>query len=325
MVTGVGGGVGQSIVKALKGSEYRIVGVDAEPLAAGLYASDAAYIGHYAVDDRFIPRLLEIAAEEECVALFPGHDVELRYVAESAHLFRAMGCEPIVSSTAVIDICDDKWATVSFLSEHGYAAPQTQILTPTTSITGPAIVKPRRGGARSQGVHLVHDDDGLTRIRHLVDPANTIVQQYIEGSEYTCGTVTLAAGCVGAIVMRRVLRDGDTYKAFVETDDSLVSTVQAMANDLGPYGACNFQLRLTDDGPCVFEINARCSGTTAARALAGFNEPLMILDAVVHQRPPTFAVKELTVLRYWNELPLSPDTVRQLAADGCLRRPGGHL
>ena len=36
LVTGVGGGVGQSIIKALSQSSFEVVGVDADEMASGL-------------------------------------------------------------------------------------------------------------------------------------------------------------------------------------------------------------------------------------------------------------------------------------------------
>jgi carbamoyl-phosphate synthase large subunit len=47
-VTGLGGGVGQSIRKALAETDYRIVGMDGEPLGAGLYTVPSAYVIPYA-------------------------------------------------------------------------------------------------------------------------------------------------------------------------------------------------------------------------------------------------------------------------------------
>ena len=43
-VTGVGGGVGQSILKSLEGSGYNIIALDGELLGAGLYAAKKAYL-----------------------------------------------------------------------------------------------------------------------------------------------------------------------------------------------------------------------------------------------------------------------------------------
>jgi carbamoyl-phosphate synthase large subunit len=77
LVTGVGGGVGQSIIKALQETDYIVVGVDRDELAAGLRAVSQAYKGHRALDPRYVDRLLEICARENCRMIFPGLDDEL--------------------------------------------------------------------------------------------------------------------------------------------------------------------------------------------------------------------------------------------------------
>lgn len=77
LVTGVGGGVGQSVLKALAPTSYEVVATDSEALAAGLHAAPAAYTGLYASDPQFIDRLLEICLTEQCGLIFAGHDVEL--------------------------------------------------------------------------------------------------------------------------------------------------------------------------------------------------------------------------------------------------------
>jgi hypothetical protein len=127
--------------------------------------------------------------------------------------------------------------------------------------------------------------------------------------------------------MRRILRDGDTYKAFVERNGALESTVKEIVEALRPFGACNIQLRVSKGRPFVFEFNARCSGTTAARALAGFNEPQMIADYVLKGIAPSYAIEEISILRYWKELVVPNSAIRQLESNydgGPQRNAGKH-
>jgi carbamoyl-phosphate synthase large subunit len=125
--------------------------------------------------------------------------------------------------------------------------------------------------------------------------------------------------------MRRILRDGDTYKAFVERNTVVESAVLAIVGALKPFGACNVQLRVRNGEPFVFEINARCSGTTAARALAGFNEPKMIADYLLHNIAPSYTIREITILRYWKELAVSNARIEQLQDTGFLQGDGTRL
>ncbi|HSO25077.1 MAG TPA: hypothetical protein VLR54_00465, partial [Methanobacteriaceae archaeon] len=73
-ITGVGGGVGQSILKSLKDTRHQLVGLDSEVLATGLYCVPSGYMGVYADDSRFISRIKEICQIENCQVLFPGLD-----------------------------------------------------------------------------------------------------------------------------------------------------------------------------------------------------------------------------------------------------------
>ena len=325
LVSGVGGGVGQSVIKALQGSPYTVIGVDSEELAAGAYAVPTAYKGRYASDPEFVERMLEICRREECSLFFPGHDVELPPLAQHAERFKSQGTLPVVSSKQVLHICDDKLATSDFLREGGFPAPRTRRLADLGRFESPIVLKPHTGGARSRNTYVVRSQDELDLYRQLVDPENCVAQEYIEGDEYTCGTVVLDGKCAGVIVMRRILRAGDTYKAFVERNPRIESTVRAIVERLQPFGACNVQLRVRDGEPFVFEINARCSGTTAARALAGFNEPRMVADYLLSGVEPTHSIREISILRYWKELVVPNERIERLRDSEHLEGDGSTL
>jgi carbamoyl-phosphate synthase large subunit len=104
--------------------------------------------------------------------------------------------------------------------------------------------------------------------------------------------------------MRRELRDGNTYRAYVEEFPELNAKVREWTLALKPWGPVNFQFRVDGKGePRCFEINARFSGTTPFRMHAGFNEVQMCIDFLVHGRPITQPkIKPMKILRYWNEL-----------------------
>jgi carbamoyl-phosphate synthase large subunit len=315
LVTGVGGGVGQSIIKALAGSDLVAVGVDADELASGLQAVPVAYRVPRAGDPAYLDSLLDLCARERCALVLPGLDPELPVLATAVGRFAEAGVTVVVSDPDVIRIADDKLETAAFLAKGGFPAPCT---VPYRDEVGsswlPVVLKPRWGGSRSAGVFVVRTAEQLRTAQRLIDPANCVVQEYLPGDEYTCGTVNVGGDCHGPIVMRRVLRAGDTYRAEVVRHEGIESRVAAVARALRPFGACNFQLRLRGGEPVIFEINPRCSGTTAARAVAGFNEPLMIAEYLLAGRPPEYSISQLTILRYWAELVASPERLADLSA-----------
>jgi carbamoyl-phosphate synthase large subunit len=315
-VTGAGGGVGQSIIKSLNDSDYNIIALDGEYLATGLYASKTSYIIPYANKDNYIPRLLEICKKENITLLFPGMDAELMSLSLNSHLFEKIGTTVVVSRPEVITISDDKYQTYQQLIKAGINVPSTYLVesfNPDNS-SFPLILKQKIGGARSKNIYIIRDKREWETIIHKIgnNISDYIAMDYIEGDEYTCGTINLNGMCKGVIVMRRTLRDGDTYKCFTIKNDIIENEVRRLVNFIKPLGACNVQLRVKDNKPYIFEINARCSGTTAARSLSGFNEPKMIADFLLKGIAPKYTIKEQTILRYWKELVVDNDEVSEL-------------
>lgn len=314
LVTGTGGGVGQSILKCLAGTPWFVCAADAEPTAVGLFAAKKGFLVPYAKDSRFIAELLRICQEERIDFIFPGLDAELLPLSEMAHEFHGANTVPIVSSLDIVRICDDKLATARFLQANGLPVPRTSCASEATDWPGsfPVVLKPKSGGCRSIGVYRANNKKELCNLLSRVNVVNYVIQEEIEGDEYTCGTVTIDGKCLGVILMKRELRAGDTYKAFVVRDRKLETFVKQVAEILNPFGPCNFQLRVRNGVPYIFEINARCSGTSAARALAGFNEPVLTVNALWFNRYERPRVRTLAILRHWQEFVVSPVQIQRL-------------
>jgi carbamoyl-phosphate synthase large subunit len=313
VVTGVGGGVGQSILKCLEGSDYPVIAVDGLADATGLYAVKRSYVGAFANSDQFIPRLLEICKKESANVIFPGLDAELIPLSKHKAFFKERGIEVVVSPEAVVEIADDKYLTAKFLEDHGFPHPRTAI-TLESDFKFPVIVKPRKGGARSVGVVTCRNQAELEAAVAGAD--NFVIQENIEGDEYTCGTLSAQGVCYGVIPMKRSLRSGDTYKAYVEKNRAVIDYLKMVIGKLKPWGPCNVQLRYKDGQCFIFEFNARCSGTTAARAMAGFNEPLWICRAIESSEYKELDFQEIAVFRYWNEMAVPISEVAELKSRG---------
>ncbi|HEY3226048.1 MAG TPA: ATP-grasp domain-containing protein [Planctomycetota bacterium] len=327
LVTGVGGIVGQGILKCLANTPHRVVGADASETAVGLYAASKGYLVPAAKDPAYIDRLLEICAAERVRYLFPGLDMELPIFARAADRFRGAGVVPIVSSAAVVDLADDKLETVRFLESHGLPALRTWDLAEwfPPDLCFPLVLKPRKGGSRAQGVYTVTNEEELRYRVDRIDRSNYVIQEHVAGDEFTCGTINFDGRCHGVIVMRRTLRDGDTHKAFVVREPEIESCVREAAERLKPFGPCNFQLRLRSGRPCIFDINPRCSGTSYCRALAGFNEPRMTLDRLERGADPAFEIRPISVFRYWQEIVVENGRLDETRRAGMTRNEGRRL
>jgi carbamoyl-phosphate synthase large subunit len=320
LVTGAGAVLGQGIIKCLRmaAGPYEIVAADPDPRAVGLYWADKAYLIPMAKDPDYLARVQEVLALERPDALLIGTDVELCKFAENrAELEATYQVKVIVSPPDVIKIADDKWLTYQFLRRNGFPYPQSalpdQIGDLLQTCGFPLIVKPRVS-ARSVGVHLVHNERELDRA--LTEVSKPIVQEAVATSqdEYTSGVV-LGDGCVQAVVtMRRDLRDGNTYRAYVEPDSTYDGLLARIADTLSGVGPLNFQFRVAQGVPKIFEINARFSGTTPFRAYAGFNEVDAIVRHAVYGDPITRPkLAPVIVLRYLNEMVVTARELHEMS------------
>lgn len=313
LVTGAGALLGQGIIRSLLESTLRptVVAVDPSPLAAGLYWTDRRALVPMAKDPAYVERIEALLDRERPDAVIPGTDAELPIFAQQGAAWEARHrTRVVVSSPRVVAIADDKYLTFQFLKERGFAVPDSCLPGEEAELVRrvgfPLVVKPRVG-ARSIGVEKVRDQaelaDALARAAQRGEAM--VIQECVatDADEYTAGTLVFDGRCDASIVMRRDLRDGNTYRAWVEPFTELDAQVRRFAEALAPHGPTNFQFRVGSDGIArVFEINARFSGTTPLRMRAGFNEVEMVLRRVVLGEPVAQPeLRRVMILRWLSE------------------------
>ena len=311
-VTGVGSLLGQGIVRSIRFSKLNvsIVGLCVDKFSTGLYWCDESDFVPYASDSNYVEVMGEKLKRLKIDVLLVGTDYELEKLSKSKQQIEAYsGTKVLVSDPFVVELGDDKYKTARFFADQGLPHPQSAVPENDSELQSlkrdqgfPLIVKPRRG-QRSYGVRKVFDDSEL--LTALESTKSPVVQECVgdESAEYTASGLYFSRHCNAVVVMKRDLRDGNTYRAFTVLDDSLNSWVRKWTEIVKPYGPINFQFRVDAQGlPKVFEINSRFSGTTPLRAKAGFNEVEMCLEHLAYGREiqqPT--VQEVMLLRHWEE------------------------
>ncbi len=308
LVTGAGTLLGQGIIRSLRRSQLdvTIVTVDPCPLSPGVYWADAAHFVPFASAPDFRTGIERILRIEHPDAVLVGTDVELMFFAENrAELEDEFGTKIVVSSPRVVAIADDKWLTAEFLRDSGLPYADSALAGAEEALIErvgfPLVVKPRIG-ARSRGVTVVNNREELrVALTTVPDP---VIQEHLgtAGMEFTAGGIFFEGSDQASIVMRRDLRDGNTYRAYVEEFPELNQQVRRIVEHLQPFGPVNVQFRLHKDAAVTFEINARFSGTTPLRALAGFNEVEMVLRHLLDGAPILQpAVQPMVIVRHWSE------------------------
>jgi carbamoyl-phosphate synthase large subunit len=173
----------------------------------------------------------------------------------------------------------------------------------------PIVVKPREGHG-SIHFNIANDPEELQFAISRIKKSNLepLLQEFLRGddSEFTTG-VTLdktGSGVQSSIAMRRILKHGQTYKAFIEDYPKVRETAEQAALRFGAEGPINAQSRIAEGLSKIFEINPRFSASCPIRAIAGVNEPdLVFRSQVLGESLSIPAIeKNLVALRYWNEV-----------------------
>lgn len=314
LVTGAGGGVGQGIIKSIKLIEdldINIIAADMSPLASGLYGGDQAVLVPAASATDYFDVISQICLESNVNYYFPGTDVELLKAADFAsELYKKCQTETAVCPKHVIEIADDKYSTYKFLKDNDFNAPTTVFPSDAdlVNLQYPVIIKPRVG-CRSIGVYKVNNaEEAKVAIESVDEP---VIQEYLDGDEFTCTVVAVEDKISDVLCLKRDLRAGDTYRAFPEKNIVIESYVKALALKLGIHGSCNFQLRLDNGIPKLFEINSRFSGTTPFCAQLGFNPVEFYLKAKLNKFYKSDVNYDVMVLRHWTEVVVSKSILNE--------------
>jgi len=295
LVTGAGALLGQGILRCLNfsKSKYYIITADPDYRAQGHCLGNKAYIIPFANDPSYVNVIEKIIVEEKVDAILIGTDVELVIFAEhKKYLEEKYSVKIIVSNSSVITIANNKWLTAEFLRENEFPYPLSALTTDINKInflksntSYPLITKPV-DGARSKGVKIINNQKELEEICSYKN--NLVVQELLseEQGEFTTGCIVVEKKCKAIVSLKRDLRDGNTYRAYRNGQNKHDELIGKIAETLGVEGPVNFQYRIKNGEPIIFEINGRFSGTTPLRYMFGFNE----VEALINH---LFGIKEI--------------------------------
>ncbi len=332
LITGMGGPLGMSVFKALLMSQLpvNIIGTDISARSYGLYLVDKAYILPHSRKDpkSYLNALCEIVKKDNVNVIFPCSEDEMIALSMNLDLFAQFNCSISVPLPHLIEKVMDKYLLNQELLKGGFLVPDSII--PTSKeiddflkVHGyPVILKARRDSGSRHLFRIQNHDELEFFSRYVKDP---IIQELLlpDDEEYTVGVfIAPEERGEGTIILKRELAAGLTFKAEVVHNELIADTCLRAVKYLGLVGPNNVQLRLTEEGPKIFEINPRFSSTTVIRAFYGFNEPELFIRAMVLKEEvyPTHASSGVA-LRMWDELYVDTKVVNNLEK----RRIGSNL
>lgn len=267
LVTGAGGAAGIAVIRALNRAGHDTIGVDADPLAAGLVlAADAALIPKVG-DSTFAAKLLGVIDATHPEVLVSTISEEIAALHELQPNLTRRGVATWLPPATAVEICLDKWKFARVLRDAGVTTPVTG-LGDASSVTGPWVVKPRFGRG-SRDVYLVDDPTEVAwACRRTPEP---IVQTRATGREFTADVFVDPSGAVAGCVPRWRLetKAGISTKGETFADAGVNDAVARTIDVVGLRGVLNLQGFRNDTGVCVMEINPRFSGGLPLSLAAG--------------------------------------------------------
>ncbi|MDT0677477.1 ATP-grasp domain-containing protein [Autumnicola musiva] len=332
LVTGAGALLGQGILRSLNEIKGNMTIHTCDPAwrSGGHWLGDFAHTIPLATDNNYIVEISRLISENNINLLFIGTDVELPVFAENKEKLESQfNLKIIVSNKKVIEIANNKYLTAKFLQENDYPFPYSVLSEDKKGVKElkeksayPYFAKPV-DGARSKGIVKVENEKILDEITSY--PNNLVIQEFIseEEGEFTSGCLVLDGKAVAVVTLKRDLRDGNTYRAYYEKEFTRYDeTIKKIAESLGVEGPCNFQFRIRNGEPVIFEINARFSGTTPLRSFFGFNEVEAVVNHYTNQQKISQPeLREGEVLRVWADLFIPKEEAERFNASKEIEKP----
>jgi carbamoyl-phosphate synthase large subunit len=283
LITAIGGDIAQGVAAIVREHfpDWRILGTDIHSRHGGQLFVDRVDLAPPASDRAYGEWLAAHLQSQRVDICVPMSEVELSFVAGKPEL-RALARFAMPSARA-IEVGNDKLLTARFLESIGCAAPWTlpaEELTADVSL--PCIFKPRRG-AGSKGVFICKSLEEVRFYRERYP--DSILQELLlpADKEVTCSVFRSRGGDTVVLQLLRTLVGG--FTGWAEVIDVLEVTQQCtrIADALDLHGPINVQLRLTNDGPRIFEINSRFSSTVLMRHRMGFCDVVWTLQDLLQQ------------------------------------------
>ncbi len=264
----------------------KIFGADASDRSPAFHITDKSFLVPRISSADYISSLLTICSQEQIKVVIPLIDTELYVLAENRHRFQALGTQVIISSPEVISIGMHKTETHAFFKSNNIDTPAVYSAEDVEQgrYHLPLMVKPNDGSA-SKMIFKAETDEQLKFFRHYVP--NAIIQEFIDGDEYTLDVFVDLSGGVRCVVprLRIEVRAGEVSKGMIVKNDRIIGLGKKVGECLpGARGCITLQCIVNRQGEIkMVEINPRFGGGAPLAIEAGADMPKWVLQMVMGQ------------------------------------------
>lgn len=266
------------LVKAFKnardnlGIKGKVVCCDASDDAPALFFSDVKYRICRINEKDYVDELIKICIKENINLIIPTIDTELTILAKYKKIIeKQANTKILISDEKCIDICRDKIKTANFFKSKGFLIPYTYSENELDNgdYTFPLFIKPKNGSS-SINAFKINNKKELDFFRSYVP--QPIIQQFIEGTEYTVDVfLDFYGNLISCVPRRRIAtRSGEILKGQIDLNQIIIKEVIKLMEYLKPIGHITVQGFLGRDNVFRFiEVNPRFGGGAPMAIKAG--------------------------------------------------------
>ena len=298
LITSVGLDVAVNLIRYFKKAGDTVIGADINPYGytAGSVLADEYEQTTFALAPDYIDKMASLIERKGIDIFIPVNDLDVYQVSKNID---RIPCKCIVPPVNVIAMVRDKLVCSKKIHELGLNVPDFLGKDDDTN-----RVLRDRISAGSKGIKYFSKGAMVP----VYDPEISFLQRDIKGQEYTVDVLADEDGKPYYIVrrIRLKVRSGTATKVQIENDESLISDVRKLLENIKLPGFSNIQFIKDEKGVNWFiEINYRFSGG-GATTLAVCPEVLEAFKAICKGRKPIQEFNEgvkwgSVVARYYEE------------------------
>jgi len=311
LVSAAGSTNGVNVIKALRAQkdyDVQIIAIDSDANAAGLYLADSYEVAPRISDPSFRDFVLTVCESYGVEIIIPTHSVELPFYSRNQRLLNDHGTKLMVSPVDKMEICDDKLKLAQFLHEIQVRQPTIYNEIDLDKIGEddfPLFVKARFGSGSAHAQKVSSVDELSFYLGKVPAP---VVQEYVEGAEYTVNIISDYDGkVVGLVPLKRLkVKGGLAVVAQVELNAAMMKESKRIVEALGLIGPSNVQVIVRGEELVFLEVNPRfASGGMPLATGAGLNIPLLMIKLMLGEPIGELNIENgKKMVRYWDAVVL---------------------
>lgn len=250
-----------------------VITADATEDAPATFFSDRNYKISRVNSDTYLQELMDICIGERISLIVPTIDTELLPLALNREIIESKtDAKILLSSTDLIKNCRNKYDTAEWLQTLGFLTPKIYAYDPSSEYSFPLFIKPFDGSSSINTFKINNREELNFFVKYI---PNYIIQEYIEGIEYTIDVLADLQGNPLYIVPRKRLatRSGEISKGRISKDPEIIRLIGELVEKTRPIGPITVQGIMSKGRFYIIEINPRFGGGVPMSITAGAKIP----------------------------------------------------